>query len=196
MFAVVQSMETESGYDSYINLNEHLESSLTREGHNGFEGIVGSNPAFREVLDQIRTVAPTGSTVLIEEETGAGKVVVATATHALSNRRQWPLRYAGLRGNSAGPARECAIRPQKRPRLYGRCDVKTSGRSEPANGGALFLDEIGDIPLELQVKVLRVLQEQEFERLGCTYSDEHEGRKVWGHKSRLCRLREARFVSA
>src|SRR5580693_3810492 len=91
MLAVIQSKEIESGHGSYIDLDKLLEPSRGNgEGRGGFEGVVGSSRAFRGVLDQIRAVATTGSTVLIEGETGTGKEVVATAIHALSNRRNRP----------------------------------------------------------------------------------------------------------
>ena len=82
MFGVIHSTETESGCGSYITLNQHLESSANREGHNGFEGVVGPSRAFREVPDRILTVARTDSTVLIEGETGRAGKKAGTAIHA------------------------------------------------------------------------------------------------------------------
>ena len=132
------------------------------------EGIVGSSRALRAVLDQIRIVAPTDSTVLIEGETGTGKELIARAIHMHSERRNRP--FVKL---------NCAAIPLDllESELFGHekgaftgAVAQRLGRFEAAHGGTLFLDEIGDIPLELQAKLLRVLQEQEFERLGSSYT--------------------------
>jgi formate hydrogenlyase transcriptional activator len=139
-----------------------------RESRNGFEGIVGSSPALRGVLDQIRTVAPTDSTVLIEGETGTGKELIAQAIHTQSRRRERPFIKLNCAAIPLGLL-ESELFGHERGAFTGAVAQKI-GRFEAANGGTLFLDEIGDIPLELQAKLLRVLQEQEFERLGSTYT--------------------------
>lgn len=149
----------------YINLDEQLAAA---KYSNGFEGVVGSSRAFRGVLDQIRTVAPTDSTVLIEGETGTGKEVVATAIHAHSSRRNRPLVKLNCAAIPVGLL-ESELFGHEKGAFTGAV-IQKLGRFEAANGGTLFLDEIGDIPLELQPKLLRVLQEQEFERLGSTYT--------------------------
>jgi formate hydrogenlyase transcriptional activator len=134
----------------------------------GFEGMVGSSAAFRGVLDQIRTVAPTDSTVLIEGETGTGKELIAHAVHTLSRRRGRPFVKLNCAAIPLGLL-ESELFGHEKGAFTGAVSQKI-GRFEAANGGTLFLDEIGDIPLELQAKLLRVLQEQEFERLGSTHT--------------------------
>jgi len=129
-----------------------------------FEGIVGSSPALRAVLDQVRIVAPTGSTVLIAGETGTGKELIARAIHVHSERRNRPF----VKVNCAAiPAEllESELFGHERGAFTGAV-AQRIGRFEAAHGGTLFLDEIGDMPLHLQTKLLRVLQEQEFERVG------------------------------
>ena len=128
------------------------------------EGIVGSSPALIDVLEMLRIVAPTDSTVLIEGETGTGKELIARAIHARSRRRD----RAFVKLNCAAiPASllESELFGYERGAFTGALTRKV-GRFELADRGTLFLDEIGDMPMELQTKLLRVLQEQEFERLG------------------------------
>jgi formate hydrogenlyase transcriptional activator len=132
----------------------------------GFEGIVGRSAALRKVLDQLQTVAPTDSTVLIEGETGTGKELIARAIHAQSRRRA----NAFVKMNCAAIPRELLeseVFGHEKGAFTGAVTRKI-GRFEAADRGTLFMDEIGDMPLELQAKLLRVLQEQEFERLGGT----------------------------
>jgi formate hydrogenlyase transcriptional activator len=126
--------------------------------------IIGASRPIRAVLDQIRIVAPTDSTVLVEGETGTGKELVARAIHQLSRRRKGPLVTLNC---AAIPATllESELFGHERGAFTGAV-AQRLGRFEMANGGTLFLDEIGEIALELQAKLLRVLQEQEFERLG------------------------------
>jgi len=134
----------------------------------GFDGMVGSSTAFRGVLDQIRIVAPTDSTVLIEGETGTGKELIAHSIHMLSRRRGRPFVKLNCAAIPLGLL-ESELFGHEKGAFTGAVSQKI-GRFEAANGGTLFLDEIGDIPLELQAKLLRVLQEQEFERLGSTHT--------------------------
>jgi formate hydrogenlyase transcriptional activator len=134
------------------------------ENGGNFEGIIGSSAALTEIVDQVRIVAPTDSTVLIQGETGTGKELIARAIHNCSRRRDRPF----VKLNCAAiPAAllESELFGHERGAFTGALARKV-GRFELADGGTLFLDEIGDMPLELQAKVLRVLQEQEFERLG------------------------------
>jgi formate hydrogenlyase transcriptional activator len=130
----------------------------------GFDGIVGSSPALRTVLDEVRIVAPTGATVLIGGETGTGKELIAHAIHMHSERRQRPF----VKVNCASiPAEllESELFGHEKGSFTGAV-AQRIGRFEAADGGTLFLDEIGEMPLQLQTKLLRVLQEQEFERVG------------------------------
>jgi transcriptional regulator with GAF, ATPase, and Fis domain len=129
-------------------------------------GIIGSSLAIRHILDQVKTVAPLDSTVLIQGETGTGKELIASAVHYLSAR----CRNNFVRFNCAAvPAGllESELFGHERGAFTGALTRKL-GRFEVADKGTLFLDEIGDMPLDLQAKLLRVLQEQEFERLGST----------------------------
>jgi formate hydrogenlyase transcriptional activator len=132
----------------------------------GFEGIVEMSPALLEVLDLVRTVGPTDSTVLIEGETGTGKELIAAAIHSHSRRSARPFIRLNCAAIPLGLL-ESELFGHERGAFTGAV-ARKMGRFEAANGGTLFLDEIGDIPLELQAKLLRVLQEGEFERLGST----------------------------
>jgi formate hydrogenlyase transcriptional activator len=166
---VMKRAEAGSPYDLYVDLDQYLESQDSAQGErNEFEGIVGSSRALCGVLDQIRTVAPTDSTVLIEGETGTGKELIANAIHAHSNRRSRPFIKLNCAAIPLGLL-ESELFGHEKGAFTGAVMQKL-GRFEAANGGTLFLDEIGDIPLELQAKLLRVLQEQEFERLGSTFT--------------------------
>ena len=130
----------------------------------GFRNIVGNSDALQYVSFRVRQVAPTDATVLILGETGTGKGLAAHAIHELSARKDRPMITVN-----------CAALPANliESELFGRekgaftgAHTKQVGRFEIANGGTIFLDEIGEMPLELQAKLLRVLQEGEFERLG------------------------------
>ncbi len=143
-----------------VYLEDEIRSELK------FEEIIGKSASLRSVLSQIETVAPTDSTVLIYGDTGTGKELVARALHNLSSR-----------GSSAFVKLNCAAIPTGllESELFGHergaftgAIAQRIGRFELANNGTVFLDEIGEIPLELQPKLLRVLQEREFERLGGT----------------------------
>jgi formate hydrogenlyase transcriptional activator len=128
--------------------------------------IVGGSPALLEVLRQLEVVAPTDATVLIQGETGTGKELIARAIHGLGSRRDRPflkLNCAAIPSNLL----ESELFGHERGAFTGAVTRKP-GRFELADKGTLFLDEVGDIPLELQPKLLRVLQEKEFERLGGT----------------------------
>ncbi|HEV3332155.1 MAG TPA: sigma 54-interacting transcriptional regulator [Bryobacteraceae bacterium] len=155
-----------TGAISYIDLDEQLEILRRQEVCSEFAGVVGSSEAFRGVLDLVRIVAPTDSTVLIEGETGTGKEVIANAIHVHSKRRGGPLIKVNCAAIPEGLL-ESELFGHERGAFTGALAQRV-GRFEAANGGTLFLDEIGDIPLALQAKLLRVLQEQEFERLGST----------------------------
>jgi formate hydrogenlyase transcriptional activator len=131
-----------------------------------FEEIIGESPSLKRVLQQVQTVATTDSTVLIQGETGTGKELIARAIHNLSKRRERPFVKVNCAAIPTGLL-ESELFGHEKGAFTGAIAQKI-GRFELANQGTLFLDEVGDIPLELQPKLLRVLQEQEFERLGGT----------------------------
>ena len=131
-----------------------------------FEEIVGRSEALRQVLDQIETVAPTDSTVLIYGETGSGKELIARAVHNLSTRKANAFVKLNCAAIPTGLL-ESELFGHERGAFTGAITQRI-GRFELADRGTMFLDEIGEVPLELQPKLLRVLQEREFERLGST----------------------------
>src|SRR5262244_1809183 len=129
-----------------------------------FGEIVGESPALKSALDLVSVVAPTNSSVLVTGETGTGKELIARAIHNLSGRRDRTFVKLNCAAIPLGLL-ESELFGHEKGAFTGAIAQKT-GRFELANKGSLFLDEVGDIPLELQAKLLRVLQEQEFERLG------------------------------
>lgn len=136
------------------------------DSNDNFKGIIGRSAVMGALCKQIKIVAPTGSTVLILGETGTGKELIAHAIHSLSSRHDRPFVKVNCAAIPAGLI-ESELFGHERGAFTGAVGRRT-GRFEMANGGTMFLDEIGDIPLELQPKLLRVLQEQEFERVGGT----------------------------
>jgi formate hydrogenlyase transcriptional activator len=142
----------------------YLEEEIRTE-HN-FEEIVGESTSLRRILKEVETVAPTDSTVLIRGETGTGKELIARALHQLSPRRQRTFVKLNCAAIPTGLL-ESELFGHEKGAFTGAITQKI-GRFELAHQGTLFLDEVGDIPPELQPKLLRVLQEQEFERLGST----------------------------
>ncbi len=141
-----------------------------------FEQIIGNSPALESVLEQVERVAPTDSTVIIQGETGTGKELIAHAIHNLSPRAGRPF----VRVNCAAiplDLLESELFGHEKGAFTGAIAQKI-GRFELADKGTLFLDEIGDIPQALQPKLLRVLQEQEFERLGSTRTHQVDARLV------------------
>ena len=150
--------------DQLAKEKAYLEEEARIE-HN-FEDIVGRSDALRRVLKQVETVAPTGSTVLICGETGTGKELIARALHDLSPRRARTFVKLNCAAIPTGLL-ESELFGHEKGAFTGAISQKV-GRFELAHQGTLFLDEVGDIPPELQPKLLRVLQEQEFERLGST----------------------------
>ena len=144
--------------------NIYLQEEIKLE-HN-FDEIISQSKAFRKILRKVEQVAATDATVLILGETGTGKELIARALHVLSSRNTRPL----VKVNCAAlPANliESELFGHEKGAFTGAMSRK-QGRFELANQGTIFLDEIGDLPLELQSKLLRVLQEGEFERVGCT----------------------------
>ena len=129
-----------------------------------FEEIIGRSPAIQNVLQQVAIVAPTDSTVLLHGETGTGKELIARAIHKLSSRNQRSFVRMNCAAIPSGLL-ESEFFGHEKGAFTGAL-MQKKGRFELADGGSLFLDEIGDISLELQPKLLRAVQEQEFERLG------------------------------
>jgi formate hydrogenlyase transcriptional activator len=134
-----------------------------KETHN-FEEIVGQSRALAEVIEKVKLVASTDSSVLILGETGTGKELVARAVHSNSERRNRPLVKVNCAALPVGLI-ESELFGHEKGAFTGAIDRRI-GRFELAHGGTIFLDEIGDMPPDLQVKLLRVLQEHEFERVG------------------------------
>ena len=143
---------------------DNVEDELP-SGHD-FEEFVGTSAALKRVLAQVEVVAPTDATVLILGETGTGKELVARALHSISARRQHPFISLNCAAIPTGLL-ESELFGYERGAFTGALSRKV-GRFELAHRGTLFLDEVGDIPLDLQPKLLRALQEKEFERLGGT----------------------------
>ena len=191
--AIVSMVDTFARLAALEAENASLRAQLSgREGGAGFEGVVGASEAMRAVFERVRTVAPTDATALIQGESGTGKERIAHALHDLSAR-------------AAGPfvALSCAALPETllEAELFGfekgaftDARKERRGRFELAHGGTLFLDDIDDMPLSVQVKLLRVLQERSFERLGGEQTLEVDVRFVAATKVGLRELvREGRF---
>src|SRR6202790_139118 len=140
----------------------YLEDEIRTEMN--FIQIIGSSASLRRALKQVETVAPTDSTVLIYGETGTGKELIARGIHDLSPARSKPFVKLNCAAIPTGLL-ESELFGHEKGAFTGAI-AQRIGRFEVANGGTIFLDEIGEIPLELQTKMLRVLQEREFERLG------------------------------
>jgi formate hydrogenlyase transcriptional activator len=160
----------------------------------GFEQIIGQSPALMRTLKQVELVAPTDSTVLIFGETGTGKELVARAIHNLSSRRSNPFVKLNCAAIPTGLL-ESELFGHEKGAFTGAI-AQRIGRFELANRGTIFLDEIGDIPLELQPKLLRVLQEREFERLGNTRTLHSDARLIAATNANLAeKVNEKRFRS-
>ena len=159
-----------SSGNEYLRLDEEIRCEA------GFEGIVGRSAALGKVLQMVKTVAASDSTVLLLGETGTGKELIARAIHNLSRRTERKLVKLNCAAIPTGLL-ESELFGHERGAFTGAIARKV-GRVELADRGSLFLDEIGDIPLELQPKLLRVLQEREFERLGSTRTQKVDIRVV------------------
>jgi formate hydrogenlyase transcriptional activator len=166
----IENRDEDFPFTGVVTSNGTMNAEMSAEDQinpiGGFAGIVGQSSALRKVLQQVEMVAGTDSTVLLLGETGTGKELIARAIHERSRRKGRAL----VRVNCAaipGGLLESELFGHERGAFTGAITQKI-GRFEVADQGSLFLDEIGDIPLELQPKLLRVLQEREFERLGST----------------------------
>ncbi|HTZ95353.1 MAG TPA: sigma 54-interacting transcriptional regulator [Terriglobales bacterium] len=159
-----------------------------------FEGVVGRSAALQRVLRQVEVVAPTDSGVLILGETGTGKELIARAIHHQSGRRDRPFIKLNCAAIPSGLL-ESELFGHERGAFTGAI-MRKAGRFEVADKGTLFLDEVGDIPLELQPKLLRVLQEREFERLGSTRTQQVDVRLVAAtHRDLKHMVAEGKFRS-
>jgi formate hydrogenlyase transcriptional activator len=176
--------------DRLARENAYLEEEVRTE-HN-FGDIVGGSEALRRALKEVETVAPTGSTVLIRGETGTGKELVARALHDLSPRQGRTFVKLNCAAIPTGLL-ESELFGHEKGAFTGAVSQKV-GRFELADKGTLFLDEVGDIPAELQPKMLRVLQEQEFERLGGTKTIKVDVRLVAAtHRDLAAMVADGRF---
>ncbi|HET8676839.1 MAG TPA: sigma 54-interacting transcriptional regulator, partial [Blastocatellia bacterium] len=158
-FREIESLKNKLAEEK-LYLEEEIKSA------HSFEKIIGQSHALTRILKQVETVAPTDSTVLIQGETGTGKELIARAIHNLSDRRERTMVKLNCSAIPTGLL-ESELFGHEKGAFTGAIAQRV-GRFELAHKGTLFLDEVGDIPLELQPKLLRVLQEQEFERLGST----------------------------
>ena len=169
-----------------------LEDEIRTELH--FEEIVGRSAALQRVLREVEVVAPTGSGVLIKGETGTGKELIARAIHNLSDRRNRPFVKVNCAAIPSGLL-ESELFGHEKGAFTGAI-MRKPGRFEVADKGTLFLDEVGDIPLDLQPKLLRVLQEQEFERLGSSRTQQVDVRLVAAtHRDLKKMIEEGEFRS-
>jgi len=171
---------------------ENLRRQLRTRDHAGLEGLLGTSPAMQRVYATAKQVAPSRATVLITGESGTGKGELARALHALSPRAKAP--FVALHCSAlAESLLESELFGHEKGAFTG-ADRKRIGRFEQADGGTLFLDEIGEIPAATQVKLLRVLQEKTFERVGGNDSIKVDVRLVAAtNKDLVTEVREKRF---
>src|SRR5271163_1531482 len=162
----------------------YLEEEIRSEFN--FEEIIGDSPALKRALAQVELVAPAGTAVLITGDTGTGKELIARAIHNLSPRRERTFVKVNCAAIPSGLL-ESELFGHERGAFTGAISQKI-GRFELADRGTLFLDEVGDLPLELQPKLLRVLQEQEFERLGSNRTQRVDVRVVAATNQDLAKL--------
>jgi PAS domain S-box-containing protein len=170
--------------------NVYLKEEI-KSVHN-FEEIVGRSPALLDVLEKVNRVAKTDATVLITGETGTGKELIARAIHSTGPRRDKPLIKVNCAALPAGLV-ESELFGHEKGAFSGAVSRRV-GRFELAHGGTIFLDEVGEVPLDVQVKLLRVLQEREFERVGGASPIKVDVRVIAATNRDLAKLiREGRF---
>jgi len=162
---IIGAVETLTDMSDIVRQQEEIHS-LRRSLHleEGFHGMLGNTPVMQDLFETIDNVAPTDSPVIIQGESGTGKELVARAIHDASNRREKPF----IKVNCAS-LNENLLESELFGHIQGAytgANRTRIGRFEAAHGGTIFLDEIGDVPLATQVKLLRVLEEQEIERVG------------------------------
>jgi formate hydrogenlyase transcriptional activator len=174
LHAELQKLKDEFSKDEFGAEKARLEDELPSEP--SFEEIVGRSPALQRALRQVEVVAPTDSGVLIQGETGTGKELIAQAIHNRSSRRDRPFVKVNCAAIPSGLL-ESELFGHEKGAFTGAI-MRKPGRFEVADKGTLFLDEVGDIPLELQSKLLRVLQEHEFERLGSSRTQQVDVRVI------------------
>jgi formate hydrogenlyase transcriptional activator len=157
-----------------------------------FEGIIGKSPAIQKVLEQVSIVAPSDATVLLQGETGTGKELIASAIHNLSSRRERSFVRMNCAAIPSGLL-ESELFGHEKGAFTGAL-LQRKGRFELADRGSLFLDEIGDISLEVQPKLLRAVQEQEFERLGSARTIQVNVRLIAAtHRDLRAMIRDEKF---
>jgi formate hydrogenlyase transcriptional activator len=170
----------------------YLEDEIRTE--NRFEEIIGQSRALKAILKQVETVAPTDSTVMIYGETGTGKELMARAIHDVSSRRQGTFVKLNCAAIPTGLLESEMFGHEKG--AFTGAIAQRIGRFELAHRGTMFMDEVGEIPLELQTKLLRVLQEREFERLGSSRTIRTDARLVAATNRNLTEMVEQRQFRA
>jgi formate hydrogenlyase transcriptional activator len=196
---VAIAVENSMAYQRIEELNARLaEEKVYLEDEirtdNRFEEIVGQSRALKAILKQVETVAPTDSTVLIYGETGTGKELVARAIHDLSQRKQGTFVKLNCAAIPTGLLESEMFGHEKG--AFTGAIAQRIGRFELAHRGSMFLDEVGEIPLELQTKLLRVLQEREFERLGSSRTIRTDARLIAATNRDLTAMVEEREFRA
>jgi formate hydrogenlyase transcriptional activator len=192
VFVVVRDLSERKRYEEALQRSEEEKRYLEEEliTSHQFEQIIGDAPGLKRVLKDVETVAPTDATVLILGETGTGKELIARAIHNLSTRRERAFVKLNCSAIPAGLL-ESELFGHEKGAFTGAIAQKI-GRLELAHQGTFFLDEIGDLPLELQPKILRALQEKEFERLGGTRTIPVNVRLVAATNRNLAKMVERR----
>jgi formate hydrogenlyase transcriptional activator len=163
---VIRDLSERRRYEEALKRSEEEKHYLEDELENRFEDIIGDSAALKKLLKQVETVAATDATVLVLGETGTGKELIARAIHQLSPRRERSIIKINCSAIPGGLL-ESELFGHEKGAFTGAISQKI-GRLELAHQGTMFLDEIGDLPLDLQPKLLRAVQEKEFERLGST----------------------------